>query len=236
MGSSTDVEAVVTFTSAALGSLNKRVIQGDTRGRGGVASHPDPVADRDPDHRLRPDRAGCCRVEAAPRPAMESPLAVPGRWGTRRARGRGRPRLGQCRLPASGRRRVADRLQHLRIGPTCSSPLRIGLVATAALLGSAATTLTVGFLAPRYDLRTLLSSPSLSCPLSMRLHAFGLDRGDGGEALEELDECVDRRRASGSGKQVGSNATHAPPLARTSVLRTRTSVLRTMREAHLRAC
>src|SRR5215467_7358270 len=35
-------------------------------------------------------------------------------------------------------------------------PFQIGLVATAALLGSAATTLTVGFLAPRYDLRTLL--------------------------------------------------------------------------------
>jgi MFS family permease len=36
------------------------------------------------------------------------------------------------------------------------SPFQIGLVATAALLGSAATTLVVGFLAPRYDLRTLL--------------------------------------------------------------------------------
>jgi MFS family permease len=35
-------------------------------------------------------------------------------------------------------------------------PFQIGLVATAALLGSAATTLVVGFLAPRYDLRTLL--------------------------------------------------------------------------------
>ena len=35
-------------------------------------------------------------------------------------------------------------------------PFQIGLVATAALLGSAATTLTIGFLAPRYDLRTLL--------------------------------------------------------------------------------
>jgi MFS family permease len=35
-------------------------------------------------------------------------------------------------------------------------PLQIGLVATAALLGSAATTLTIGFLAPRYHLRTLL--------------------------------------------------------------------------------
>src|SRR5215467_9102077 len=36
------------------------------------------------------------------------------------------------------------------------NPFQIGIVATAALLGSAATTLTVGFLAPRYGLRTLL--------------------------------------------------------------------------------
>src|SRR5215475_7955349 len=36
------------------------------------------------------------------------------------------------------------------------NPFQIGLVATAALLGSAATTLAIGFLAPRYDLRTLL--------------------------------------------------------------------------------
>src|SRR6266511_2247492 len=36
------------------------------------------------------------------------------------------------------------------------NPFQIGLVATAALLGSAATTLAVGFLAPRCDLRTLL--------------------------------------------------------------------------------
>ena len=35
-------------------------------------------------------------------------------------------------------------------------PLQIGVVATAALLGSAATTLAVGFLAARYDLRNLL--------------------------------------------------------------------------------
>jgi len=35
-------------------------------------------------------------------------------------------------------------------------PLQIGVVATAALLGSAATTLAVGFLAARYDLRSLL--------------------------------------------------------------------------------
>jgi MFS family permease len=36
------------------------------------------------------------------------------------------------------------------------NPFQIGLVATAALLGSAATTLAIGFLAPRYGLRTLL--------------------------------------------------------------------------------
>lgn len=35
-------------------------------------------------------------------------------------------------------------------------PFQIGLVATSALLGSAALTLTIGFLAPRYDLRSLL--------------------------------------------------------------------------------
>src|ERR1700751_6233960 len=35
-------------------------------------------------------------------------------------------------------------------------PFQIGLVATAALLGSAATTLAIGFFAPRYGLRTLI--------------------------------------------------------------------------------
>jgi MFS family permease len=35
-------------------------------------------------------------------------------------------------------------------------PLQIGLIATAALLGSAALTLAIGLVAPRYDLRTLL--------------------------------------------------------------------------------
>jgi MFS family permease len=44
-------------------------------------------------------------------------------------------------------------------------PFAIGLVATAALLGSAATTLVVGFLAPRYHLRTLL----LACAALMVL-------------------------------------------------------------------
>ena len=36
------------------------------------------------------------------------------------------------------------------------NPFQIGLVATAALLGSAALTLAIGFFAPRHDLRTLL--------------------------------------------------------------------------------
>ncbi|HVD74517.1 MAG TPA: MFS transporter, partial [Xanthobacteraceae bacterium] len=36
------------------------------------------------------------------------------------------------------------------------NPFQIGVVATAALLGSAATTMAIGYLAPRYDVRTLL--------------------------------------------------------------------------------
>ena len=36
------------------------------------------------------------------------------------------------------------------------NPFQIGIVAPAALLGSAATTLAIGYLAPRYDARTLL--------------------------------------------------------------------------------
>src|SRR5436853_4261921 len=43
------------------------------------------------------------------------------------------------------------------------SPFQIGLVATAALLGSAATTLAAGMLAPRFELRTLL----LACAILM---------------------------------------------------------------------
>jgi MFS family permease len=42
-------------------------------------------------------------------------------------------------------------------------PFQIGIVATAALLGSAALTLAIGFVAPRYDLRTLL----LACAVLM---------------------------------------------------------------------
>jgi MFS family permease len=49
-------------------------------------------------------------------------------------------------------------------------PLQIGLVATAALLGSAATTLAIGFLAPRYHLRTLL----LACAALMVLTGIAI--------------------------------------------------------------
>src|SRR5215831_18544321 len=49
-------------------------------------------------------------------------------------------------------------------------PFAIGLVATAALLGSAATTMAVGFLAPRYDLRTLL----LACAALMVLTGIAI--------------------------------------------------------------
>jgi MFS family permease len=49
-------------------------------------------------------------------------------------------------------------------------PLQIGMVATAALLGSAATTLAVGFLAPHYGLRTLL----LTCAVLMTLTGLAI--------------------------------------------------------------
>lgn len=42
------------------------------------------------------------------------------------------------------------------LSATGFTPVQIGLVATAALLGTALLTLSVGFLAPRYDLRNLL--------------------------------------------------------------------------------
>jgi len=49
-------------------------------------------------------------------------------------------------------------------------PFQIGLVAAAALLGSAVTTLAVGFLAPRYPLRTLL----LACAALMVLTGIAI--------------------------------------------------------------
>jgi MFS family permease len=49
-------------------------------------------------------------------------------------------------------------------------PFQIGLVATAALLGSAALTLAIGFVAPRHDLRTLL----LACAFLMVLTGLAL--------------------------------------------------------------
>src|SRR5262249_37146671 len=50
------------------------------------------------------------------------------------------------------------------------NPFQIGLVAAAALLGSAAATLTIGFLAPRYDLRT----PLLLCAALMVLTGIAI--------------------------------------------------------------
>jgi MFS family permease len=53
------------------------------------------------------------------------------------------------------------------------NPFQIGLVATAALLGSAATTLAIGFVAPRYDLRTLL----IACAALMVLTGIAIPSG-----------------------------------------------------------
>src|SRR3954467_722023 len=50
------------------------------------------------------------------------------------------------------------------------NPFEIGVVATAALLGSAATTLAIGYLAPRYDGRTLL----LVCAVLMVLTGIAI--------------------------------------------------------------
>src|SRR5215468_7649665 len=50
------------------------------------------------------------------------------------------------------------------------NPFQVGVVATAALLGSAVLTLAVGFLAPRYDLRTLL----LACAALMVLTGIAI--------------------------------------------------------------
>ena len=50
------------------------------------------------------------------------------------------------------------------------NPFEIGIVATAALLGSAATTLAIGYLAPRYDVRTLL----LVCAVLMVLTGIAI--------------------------------------------------------------
>jgi MFS family permease len=53
------------------------------------------------------------------------------------------------------------------------NPFQVGLVATAALLGSAATTLAIGFVAPRYDLRTLL----IACAALMVLTGVAIPSG-----------------------------------------------------------
>jgi MFS family permease len=52
-------------------------------------------------------------------------------------------------------------------------PFQIGLVATAALLGSAALTLAIGFVGPRYDLRTLL----IACAALMVLTGIAIPSG-----------------------------------------------------------
>ena len=74
------------------------------------------------------------------------------------------------------------------------NPFQIGIVATAALLGSAATTMAIGYLAPRYDVRTLL----LVCAVLMIVDrdrdpecpAPGFHRGD---RLRRHDESHHRR-------------------------------------------
>ena len=53
------------------------------------------------------------------------------------------------------------------------NPFQVGLVATAALMGSAATTLVIGFVAPRYDLRTLL----IACAALMVLTGIAIPSG-----------------------------------------------------------
>jgi MFS family permease len=53
------------------------------------------------------------------------------------------------------------------------NPFQVGLVATAALLGSAATTLAIGFVAPRYDLRRML----IACAALMVLTGIAIPNG-----------------------------------------------------------
>ena len=55
------------------------------------------------------------------------------------------------------------------------NPFQVGLVAAAALLGSAAMTLAIGFLAPRHDLRTLL----LICAFLMVLTGIAIPSAQG---------------------------------------------------------
>src|SRR5258708_5162351 len=50
------------------------------------------------------------------------------------------------------------------------NPFEVGAVSSAALLGSAALTLAVGFLAPRYELRTLL----MACAVLMVLTGIAI--------------------------------------------------------------
>jgi len=55
-------------------------------GRGGLASHFDAAADRNPDHRVRPDRSGIFRVEIARGAELAAFVAVPARCGARACR------------------------------------------------------------------------------------------------------------------------------------------------------
>jgi MFS family permease len=93
-------------------------------------------------------------------------------------------------------------------------PFQIGLVATAALLGSAATTLVVGFLAPRYHLRTLLlgcaalmvltgvAIPSLQHLVFIAIVAFiGTMNGDIGVHVP-LEQAAARAGGTGLGADV----------------------------------
>src|SRR5262249_25789166 len=85
-------------------------------------------------------------------------------------------------------------------------PFQIGLVATAALLGSAATTMAVGFLAPRYHLRTLL----LACAALMVLT---------GVAIQPSPSRLHRHRCLHRHDESGPRHRRARP-ARTSCDRT----------------
>ena len=94
-------------------------------------------------------------MDGIPRPIYPTWMAVKGRsdvlylYAARAARGFG-DGFAAIVLPA----------YLIEIG---FNPFEIGVVAAAALLGSAALTLAIGFLAPRHDLRRLL----LACALLM---------------------------------------------------------------------
>jgi MFS family permease len=116
------------------------------------------------------------------------------------------------------------------------SPFQIGMIATAALLGSSLLTLAVGFLAPRHDLRNLLLvgaglmvATGLAFPLSEHIAFIGLvaflgtinpNTGDAG-VLVPLEHAMlaqgvsdrDRTRAFARYSLVGALASAAGALA-----------------------